>query len=291
MNCKQANTQISIRNVLESFSLFPSKDNSKTAFYFAFDREEKTPSLFVNFVKNIAFDFGTGKKYDIVSLVQGIKLCSVSEALEYLSLFDFSFNEQIYNITKDESKYEILSISEVKHNALIQYLKERRIENNIHLLKEIHYKISNKEYFGIGFKNDANGYEVRNKYSKICIGRKDITTIKNNSSSLRIFEGFMDYLSFKQMEKTLKKALSDYVILNSVTMIFKIEKIIDSYEKIELYFDNDEAGNRATNEIKQLNPHIEDYRTLYQNYKDLNDFIMSKPICYDISAKSTHCLQ
>ena len=236
MNCKQANTQISIRNVLESFFLFPSKDNSKTAFYFAFDREEKTPSLFVNFVKNIAFDFGTGKKYDIVSLVQGIKQCSVSQALEYLSQFNFSSKEQMYNITRDGSKYEILSISEVKHYALIQYLKERRIENNIHLLKEIHYKISNKKYFGIGFKNDANGYEVRNKYSKICIGRKDITTIKNKSNNLRIFEGFMDYLSFKQMEKALKKALSDYVILNSVTMIFKLEKIIKSYEKIELYF-------------------------------------------------------
>ena len=276
MNCKQANTQISIRNVLESFSLFPSKGNSKTAFYFAFDREEKTPSLLVNFIKNIAFDFGTGKRYDVVSLVQGIKLCSVSEALEYLSLFDFSFNAPIWNVTQDENTYEILSISEVKHNALIQYLKERRIENNIHLLKEIHYKISDKKYFGIGFKNDTNGYEIRNKYSKICIGRKDITTIKNNSSCLRIFEGFMDYLSFKQMEKTLKKALSDYVILNSVTMIFKIEKIIDSYEKIELYFDNDEAGNRATNEIKQLNPYVEDNRILYQNYKDLNDFIMGK---------------
>ena len=276
MNCKQANTQISIRRVLESFSLFPSKDNSKVAFYFAFDREEITPSLFVNFIKNVAFDFGTGKKYDVVSLVQGIKQCSVSQALEYLSQFDFSFQQQICDITKNESKYEILSISEVKHNALIQYLKERRIENNIHLLKEIHYKISNKKYFGIGFKNDANGYEVRNKYSKICIGRKDITTIKNNSNCLRIFEGFMDYLSFKQMEKSLKKAPSDYVILNSVTMIFKLEKIIKSYEKIELYFDNDEAGNRATNEVKQLNPYVEDNRILYQNYKDLNDFIMGK---------------
>ena len=276
MNCKQANTQISIRNVLESFSLFPSKDNSKSAFYFAFDREEKTPSLFVNFVKNIAFDFRTGKKYDVISLVQGIKQCSVSQALEYLSQFNFSFKEQMYNITRDGSKYEILSISEVKHYALIQYLKERRIENNIHLLKEIHYKISNKKYFGIGFKNDANGYEVRNKYSKICIGRKDITTIKNKSNNLRIFEGFMDYLSFKQMEKALKKALSDYVILNSVTMIFKLEKIIKSYEKIELYFDNDEAGNRATNEVKRLNHYVEDNRILYQNYKDLNDFIMGK---------------
>ena len=276
MNCKQANTQISIRNVLESFSLFPSKDNSKTAFYFDFDREEKTPSLFVNFVKNIAFDFGTGKKYDIVSLVQGIKQCSVSQALEYLSQFNFSFKEQMYNITRDGSKYEILSISEVKHNALIQYLKERRIENNIHLLKEIYYKISNKKYFGIGFKNDANGYEVRNKYSKICIGRKDITTIKNKSNNLRIFEGFMDYLSFIQMKKTLEEQLSDYVILNSVSMIFKLKKIIENYEKIGLYFDNDEAGNRATNEVKRLNPYVEDNRILYQNYKDLNDFIMGK---------------
>lgn len=276
MNCKQANIQIFIRRVLESFSLFPSKDNSKAAFYFAFDREEKTPSLFVNFINNVAFDFGTGKKYDVVSLVQGIKQCSVSQALEYLSQFDFSFQQQMCNITKNESKYEILSISEVKHNALIQYLKERRIENNIHLLKEIHYKISNKKYFGIGFKNDTNGYEVRNKYSKICIGRKDITTIKNNSNCLRIFEGFMDYLSFKQIEKSLKKAPSDYVILNSVTMIFKLEKIIKSYEKIELYFDNDEAGNKATNEVKQLNPYVEDNRILYQNYKDLNDFITSK---------------
>ena len=276
MNCKQANTQISIRRVLESFSLFPSKDNSKAAFYFAFDREEKTPSLFVNFINNVAFDFGTGKKYDVVSLVQGIKQCSVSQALEYLSQFDFSFQQQICNITKNESKYEILSISEVKHNALIQYLKERRIENNIHLLKEIHYKISNKKYFGIGFKNDANGYEVRNKYSKICIGRKDITTVKNKSNNLRIFEGFMDYLSFIEMKKTLEEQLSDYVILNSVSMIFKLEKIIENYEKIELYFDNDEAGNKATNEVKQLNPYVEDNRILYQNYKDLNDFIISK---------------
>lgn len=105
---------------------------------------------------------------------------------------------------------------------------------------------------------------------------KGFTTIKNNSNCLRIFEGFMDYLSFKQMEKSLKKESSDYVILNSVTMIFKLEKIIKSYEKIELYFDNDEAGNKATNEVKQLNPYVEDNRILYQNYKDLNDFIISK---------------
>lgn len=86
----------------------------------------------------------------------------------------------------------------------------------------------------------------------------------------------MDYLSFIQMKKTLEEQLSDYVILNSVSMIFKLKKIIENYEKIELYFDNDEAGNRATNEVKRLNPYVEDNRILYQNYKDLNDFIMGK---------------
>ena len=83
MNCAQAN-KVPIRLVLESFSVFPSKGNPKTAFYFAIDRVEKTPSLSVDFVTNKAFDFGTGRNYDIVSIVQTLKKCSVSEALKYL---------------------------------------------------------------------------------------------------------------------------------------------------------------------------------------------------------------
>jgi hypothetical protein len=27
--------------------------------------------------------------------------------------------------------------------------------------------MNDKNYFGIGFKNDSGGYEIRNKYSKI----------------------------------------------------------------------------------------------------------------------------
>lgn len=62
MNCQQANDNISIREILESFSLFPSKENHKTAFYFAIDRDERTPSLSVDYTKNSAFDYGTGKE-------------------------------------------------------------------------------------------------------------------------------------------------------------------------------------------------------------------------------------
>lgn len=90
MNCEQIKQSVSIRAVLESYGLFPVKENKRTAFYFALDREEKTASLSVDFIKNTAFDFGTGKSYDVISIVQTKNKCDVSTALEYLSELDFS---------------------------------------------------------------------------------------------------------------------------------------------------------------------------------------------------------
>ena len=51
MNCEEVKQKIGIRTVLESFHLFPVKENRKTAFYFALDREEKVQSLSVDFEK------------------------------------------------------------------------------------------------------------------------------------------------------------------------------------------------------------------------------------------------
>ena len=277
MNCAQA-MKIPIKFVLKSFSLFPSKENPKTAFYFALDREEKKPSLLVDFVKNKAFDFGTGKNYDVVSIVQTIKKCSVSEALKYLEQFSFSFENQrilpeqkLVNISKS---YAIAQVKEIQHPALLEYLKSRKVENQTEFLNEIHYQIYDKNYFGIGFKNDSGGFEIRNAYSKICLGKKDITSIKNGCKDLRIFEGFFDFLSFKNVEKFLEKQPSDCIILNSVSVVNKIKNEIGKYGNIELYFDNDEAGNRAVQMIKSKNGKAQDCRILYSDFKDLNDWLI-----------------
>ena len=134
--------------------------------------------------------------------------------------------------------------------------------------------MNGKNYFGIGFKNDSDGYEIRNAYSKICLGKKDISIININSNSIRIFEGFFDFLSFKNVENYLEKEASDCLILNSVSMIAKIKNTIKNYENIELYFDNDEAGNRAVEMIKSENENAEDCRILYSDFKDLNDWLI-----------------
>ena len=278
MNCKQANENISIREILESFSLFPSKDNRRTAFYLAFDREEKTPSLSVNFEKNTAFDFGTGMKYDNVSLVQGIKKCSVSEALEYLKRFDYSIstNQKIETDNfKPKSGYQILDIKELEHPSLMEYLKSRKIDSLKSELKEIHYELNGKNYFGLGFKNDSDGYEIRNPYIKLCLGKKDLTFIKNQSKTLRVFEGFADYLSFKILEKSLEKEPSDYIILNSISMISKVKNQLENYQQIELYLDNDRTGDSVTEILKKENSNVSDERILFKNHKDLNEFLIS----------------
>ena len=273
MNCSQAKN-ISIKAVLESFSLFPSKENSRTAFYFALDREEKTPSLSVDFIKNTAFDFGTGKSYDSISIVQAMKRCSISDALKYLEQFNFSFQEQNLKLENIPKGYEIIDVKEIQHPALLDYLKSRNVEDLKKWVEEIHYRMNDKNYFGIGFKNDSGGYEIRNAYSKICLGKKDITSIKNDSKDVRVFEGFFDFLSFKKVENYLEKETSDYIILNSVSMIYKIKNLLENYKNIELYFDNDEAGTRAVEIIEKDLKNAEDCRVLYSGFKDLNDWLI-----------------
>ncbi|AZA48018.1 DNA primase [Chryseobacterium carnipullorum] len=275
MNCKQANENISIKEVMESFSLFPSKEHPKTAYYNAINRQERTPSLLVNYVKNIAFDFGTGKQYDVVSIVQELKQCTVSDALEYLSRFDFPYNKpSVTEAITAENTNQILEVKELIHPALLDYLKSRKLESQKSELSEVHYRINDKRYFGLGFKNDSGGYEIRSSFSKICLGKKDITTIKNNSENLKVFEGFTDYFSFKILEP--EKTPSDHLILNSVAMVHKTSGLFGNYKSVEMYLDNDRAGEQCRDSILKIFPEADDRSNEYFPHQDLNDFLISQ---------------
>ena len=275
MNCEKMKQKVGIRAVLESFGIYPVKENPKTAFYFALDREEKIPSFSVDFVKNKAFDFGNGNSYDVISIVQQIKKCSVSEALKYLSTLVFSVqNESKFYESKVQTSNQILEIKEILHPALIQYLKSRRVFVQKHRVKEIHYELKGRKYFGIGFQNNSGGFEIRNQHSKICLGKKDVTLIINNKKSkseIVVFEGFFDYLTYRNLEKS-ENSNCDFLILNSTTMLFKVkEKLID-YEKISLFLDNDKNGKSVKSKIQSQYRNVEDCSLIYHDFKDLNEW-------------------
>ncbi|WP_056013299.1 toprim domain-containing protein [Chryseobacterium aquaticum] len=279
MNCKQFNS-ISLEEVLLSLGHLPTKQNEKEAWYLNPFANESQASFKINKSLNYWYLFSEGIGGTNTDFMKKYLNASVNEVLVWAENQNFSsFHQQSISNQKAENlskHYEIIEIKNVQHPALLEYLRERKVGNQTQFLHEIHYRMNDKNYFGIGFKNDSGGYEIRNKYSKICLGKKDISTIKNESNSLRIFEGFFDFLSFKSVENFLGKEPADYLILNSVSMISNIKKSLEAYDNIELYFDNDEAGSRAVEMIKNENQSAEDCRVLYSDFKDLNDWMIHK---------------
>ncbi|WP_052252055.1 toprim domain-containing protein [Kaistella solincola] len=277
MNCTQFN-KISVDEVLQFLGHFPTKQNEKEAWFLNPFSKENNASFKINKNLNYWYLFSEGIGGNNIDFMKKYLNAPISEVLKWAENQNFSSfqNQKIFSKKKFENlpkTYEIVEVKEIQHPALLQYLKSRKVENQKHLIQEIHYQMNDKKYFGICFKNDSDGYEIRNAYTKICLGKKDITTIKNNSKSLLILEGFLDFLSFKNIEESLENEPSDYMILNSVSMINKIKNSLENYEKIDLYFDNDEAGNRAVEIIKNENDEAEDCRVLYSDFKDLNDWL------------------
>lgn len=282
MNIKQTK-RIPLIELLRQFNYNPAKISGSLAMYFAINREENTPSLSINLKKNTALDFGTGKVYDALSLVQEICNCSVSEALKIISEKNFSsfqmqaeFHKKEYEV--ERKNYKIVEIKNiVSHTALLSYLHERQVLKYKDYLKEIFYEVQNNKgevrmYFGIAFQNDSGGFEVRNKYCKICIGKKDVTTILGNYKFLRIFEGFIDFHSYLNFSEAFNWIPSDFVILNSNSLIHKIRDMLSNYTYVELFLDNDVSGSEATNKILSWHSKAEDFRFLYSDFKDFNDF-------------------
>ncbi len=186
----------------------------------------------------------------------------------------FSFNQQ-----KEES-YEIVKTQQLQNKALIDYLTKDRgliLINLKRYVSEIYYRINDKSYFALSFANDSGGREVRNKYFKGSFGKKDISTIFPNPKDKRvkIFEGFMDFLSYLEINKTAP--LSNYLILNSASMQEKgLKAIQGNFEAFELYLDNDQRGNEATQFFMNNLSNVVDKRVHYKKHKDLNEYLLNR---------------
>ena len=279
INCETAK-KIDIPTFLSKMGKQPVKETSNSLWYLSVFRNEKTASFKICTLRNRWYDHGLGVGGNLIDLV--VKLngdCTVKEALQILAtehIDSFSFHQP--TITNDkitlEVNYKIKKVKALENVALIEYLKSRCIDVDVakKYCSEIYYSYKTKDYFSIAFKNDLNGYETRNKFSKISLGKKSITSLKNDSRDVLVFEGFMDFLSFKTFNKNSINLIVDFIILNSTALVKSIIPILDDYQHIHLYLDNDDTGKKATRLISNAYPHkVKSYNHLYADFNDLNE--------------------
>lgn len=270
--------KISLVEFLNQLGYQPTGRDSKGLWFYAPYRSERKPSFHVNPRKNLWFDFGTGAGGDIFSLAG-----EMSGETDFLRQADYIAEKMRLPVAKpykpvlfkEEPTFENVRVSRLESPALLKYLAERGIPRDIaqRFCVQVDYTIRGKNYYAIGFKNNAHGYELRNSFFKGSYPPKHITHIANGNPRCNVFEGFIDFLSAERLG--YNDGL-DTVVLNSVSNIAKAFPVLVNYSLIQCYLDNDVAGRSALARLqREFGDRVMDKSALYPDHKDLNDYLMS----------------
>jgi len=284
---------IPIRNYLKSRGFYPAREYSGYGMYRSPFRDEATPSLKVDYNRNLWCDFGSGEGGSIIDLVMKLDRCPFIDAIEQLKNFSFipvkgkdypfSFHRDPVADKEKTNGITLIEDKPLEHPRLLEYLQSRKIDPDIarEHCREIHYRVGENTYYAVGFANNAGGYELRNPSFKGCIAPKDITRIRqeDRKGSCYVFEGFMDYLSLLSIRKQLNPEYPssnwhDYIILNSTANLQKALPLLADYGQTHCFLDNDKTGMTVYRELeKELGLRVRDASHHYSGYKDLNEYL------------------
>ena len=279
--------QIKLQDFLAAMGCKPVKQYGVNLMYLSPLRTEKHASFKVNTEINQWYDFGIGRGGNIIALAELLYNSSdvsyLIHQIERNAPSSVSVSLPTVKPITPRNSFEHLQVLPITHPALIKYLEERciDIETARTVCKELHFDTRDKHYFGIGFPNIAGGYEIRNPFFKGCIAPKDISHFyaEEPKNVCFVFEGFMDLLSFMTLRRKENDGLKrqDSLVLNSVSNIQKALERLSQYDSVRCFLDNDEAGRNAYLQLsKELGKSITDASTLYNGYKDLNEYLCAE---------------
>lgn len=273
MTIKEAK-ELDMVSYLSIAGMEPAKVKGNDYWYYSPFRTEKTPSFKVERKLNRWFDFGEGRGGSIIDFILSVERIPIPEILKKLASLDITRVSQAPTQEKS-APIEILSAISITTPALINYYRSRRISTEIanQYLSEVTYLNKGRSYYALGFKNDIGGYELRNPYYKGSSQPKAPTLFKNQSDYLAVFEGAFDFLSFLTITESQEQISRDHLVLNSTSFFEQQLPLMQSYNKVYLFLDNDPTGEKWTAKAVALNPQkFVDERPLYQGYKDVNDW-------------------
>ena len=280
MNCKQFNS-IKLEEVLVSLGHHPTKQNEKEAWYRNPFATENQASFKLDKRNNIWYLHSEGIGENNIDFMKKYLKSSVKEVLEWTEKQNFSSFQPQNVIQKQNSlnqNYQITEIKELQNENLKKYLHQRGFSTKVYpLVKEIHFTIGEKNLFAIGFENLSGGWELRNSFYKGSLLKKDISLINLNNQTenknVAVFEGFTDALSFVEMKPFFN---GDLLVMNSVSLLNRTKEYLKNYSEINLFLDNDKAGETCKNSILKSFPEAKDHSEIYTLHKDLNDYLLSK---------------
>lgn len=275
--------QVPITGYLKARGIEPVRLEGHQYVYFSPFREERTPSFYVDPVKNVWNDFAEdcGDIIRLVIRLEGLNFVNATKKLHTLSLSSDQV-EIIKSLPASPQKQHFVKrITPLKSKALVSYLEGRRINLKYanRFVSEVHYGTGKGNFYGIGMQNISGGWEIRNKNFKGSLGAKDLSYFPKNSenSKLCIFEGFIDFLSLLTLYGD--SISDDYMVLNSTSLVGRVTQYSNKYKSIYTYFDNDTTGNMVFGKLKKLlsesDVRIVDASRVYDGYNDLNDYLIS----------------
>ncbi len=265
----------------------PLKIQGQDYWYLSPFRKENTPSFKVNRKLNLFYDFGIGQGGSIVDFGMLFHHCTIPEVLEKLQAFLSFHRPQILSqlspggpapqFSSEEKKIRVIGDAPITSPALLHYLEMRCIPQQLahQFFREVRYSLYGKDYYAIGFKNDAGGYELRNPYFKGSSSPKATTFIDNGASEVSVYEGFFSFLSFLVIHQEKDLPLTNYLVLNSLSFFKKSRELMEEHQAIHLYLDRDKAGITQTHQALALDKKYRDCSQINGNYKDLNQFLIN----------------
>lgn len=285
-NAETLRRDTSLVDLLARLGYQPVKSSGREQMYHSMLRDSDTrPSFAVNDDLGVWFDHGTGKGGNIIDFGlaywPGLGFKEVVEKLGGITALPAEPRKLRPRRPVRVPNYVVEDIRELGGNNVIsQYLRERRVlEAAQSRLKEIYYFVEDqkglkKHFFGAGWQNQNGGWEVRNRYFKGCLGRKAISFIQGHPKDLVVFEGFINYLSWRTEHPDADETV---IVLNSVSLIESGIGRAKNFSSIDLFFDHDAAGEKALMRWLQALPYSRDRSAVYAGFNDYNEKLMSAP--------------
>ncbi|RPD39310.1 toprim domain-containing protein [Chitinophaga barathri] len=275
--------KIDMVDFLASLGFYPDPQKSRGTnhwYHSPLNPPDNSPSFKVNSALNTWYDHSIGAGGTLIDFATRFFNCSVSELLSNWGN-DFSFHPQQHipvtsGLPAEQSAIKVFETLPLQHPALLQYISSRQV--SIELAKrycqEVHFELLGRHNFAVGFANSAGGFELRNKYFKGSSAPKAVTVLNaENGDTLKVFEGFFDFLSYQHLMQLSKLPPQDFLILNSLSFFEQSRPFMETYKHVELYLDSNTPARRITEQFIKENPCYADQSYFYRKFDDLNDFL------------------